>query len=85
MATRNAARPLPPLEAGVAYRATEFDRFDYFGGVTPGRASILRLCLRNGTTIDLPTTEEKLRHLLFLLVVAFPQDAVENVKKMGWN
>lgn len=83
MQSQTKPRPLPPLEAGVAYRAEEFRKFDYYGASLPGKVPILRLNLTNGTTIDLPSNEQAFRDLLYLLVCAFPDDAVEQLKKFG--
>ena len=48
---------LPPLEVGEAYRAQDFESFEYAGSGLTGSKAILRLHLANKTTIDLPTTE----------------------------
>ena len=77
-------KKLPPLEVGQAYEAADFVSFEYFGAVLTGRAPILRLHLKNGTTIDLPTTDDELRHLMYILCDAFPPAAVELFRQRGW-
>jgi hypothetical protein len=66
-------KPLPPLPAGTAYVAAEFEAFDYSGGALTGSRPILHLNLKNGTTIDLPTTDDELKRLRNVLNAAFPQ------------
>lgn len=78
------SRPLPPLEAGIAYRAQDFERFEYFGAALTGEAAILRLHLKNGTTLDLPTNGEELKRLMYVLIAAFGNDAIAFLKKSGW-
>ena len=68
---------LPPLEVGQEYVAADFERFEYFGAALTGSEAILRLHLRNGTTIDLPTTDDALKHLLVVLCDAFPPAAID--------
>ena len=65
-------KPLPILLAGTAYVAAEFEAFDYSGAVLAGSKPILHLNLKNGTTIDLPTTDEELKRLRNVLNAAFP-------------
>jgi hypothetical protein len=77
-------RSLPPLQVGKAYEATDFERFDYFGSKLTGSKAILRLHLKNATTIDLPTSDDELRHLLVILCEAFGPTAVEHLKMRGW-
>jgi hypothetical protein len=38
---------LPTLEVGQAYRAQEFERFEYAGSVLTGGKAVLRLHLSN--------------------------------------
>jgi hypothetical protein len=75
---------LPPLEVGKAYVAADFERFDYCGSMLTGSKAILRLHLKNGTTIDLPSSDEELKRLLFLLCEAFGSSAVAHLKARGW-
>lgn len=63
---------LPPLAIGQAYRATEFERFDFAGSALTGSGAILRLQMSNGTTIDLPTSDDELRRLRNILAQAYP-------------
>ncbi len=56
-------KKLPPLEVGQASVAADFDYFEYSGAALTGSTAILRLRLKNGTTIDPPATEEALKHL----------------------
>ena len=60
---------LPPLKVGTAYRATDFERFEYFGAALTGAEAILRLHLKNGTTIDLPTKDDEMKRLAQYSVV----------------
>ena len=46
--------------------------------------AIHRLHLKNGTTIDLPTSDDELKRLLIMLCEAFGPVAVEHLKKRGW-
>ena len=78
------AKNLPPLEVGQAYEATDFESFEYFGSKLTGSKAILRLHLSNGTTIDLPTTDDESRRLMYLLCDAFPPAAVELFRERGW-
>jgi hypothetical protein len=77
-------RNLPPLEARTPYQATDFESFEYFGAGLTGSKAILRLHLKNETTIDLPTTDDELRHLLVILCEAFGSDAIAHLKSRGW-
>ena len=70
-------KPLPPLEVGQAYVAADFETFEYVGSRLTGSTAILRLHLKNGTTIDLPATDAALKHLLVVLCDAFPPHAIE--------
>ena len=77
-------RTLPPLEVGQAYHAADFERFEYFGATLTGSTAILRLHLKNGTTIDLPASDDELRLLMHSLCAAFPEDAVKVFRDRGW-
>ena len=78
-------KPLPPLEVGTAYRAQELVSFQYLGApLTTDNTPILRLDLKNETTLDLPTTDDELKRLMRVLVVAFPQDVLEYLKQQPW-
>jgi hypothetical protein len=81
---RSSRKRLPPLEVGTAYEATDFESFEYFGLRLTGSKAILRLHLKNGTTIDLPATDDELKHLLVMLCDAFGPDALAHLKKRGW-
>jgi len=80
----NPRKPLPPLATNTNYQAADFERFEYFGGVLTGSKAILRLHLKNGTTIDLPSTDDELKRLLVMLCEAFPGAAVEHLKMRKW-
>ena len=77
-------RNLPPLEVGQAYTATDFESFEYLGSALTGSKAILRLHLTNGTTIDLPTSDDELKRLLIFLCEAFGPDAIDHLKMRGW-
>jgi hypothetical protein len=83
----NPLRPrknLPPLEVGTAYVAADFESFGYFGSILTESKAILRLHLKNGTTIDLPTSDDELKRLLVVLCEAFGPHAVAHLKSLGW-
>ena len=78
-------KPLPPLTIGTAYYASELVSFQYIGGpLTADNTPILRLDLKNETTLDLPTTSDELKRLMRALIAAFPQDALEFLKAQPW-
>ena len=77
-------RNLPPLEVGQAYRATDFERFEYSSAQLTGSKAILRLHLSNGTTIDLPASDDELRRLMEMLCDAFPVEATNLFRQRGW-
>ena len=81
---RNPKKPLPLLAVGTNYEASDFERFEYFGARLNGSKAILRLHLKNGTTIDLPSSDDQLKHLLVLLCEAFGPDAIAHLKGRGW-
>ena len=70
---------LPPLEVGTAYVAADFERFEYAGRQLTGSTAIPRRHLKNGTTIDLPATDEALKHLLVVLCNAFGVAAIDHL------
>ena len=75
---------LPLLEVGLAYVAADFERFEYFGSALTGSKAILRLHLKNGTTIDLPTSDDELKRLLAALIDAFGPEAIAQLKAHRW-
>jgi hypothetical protein len=77
-------RPLPPLEVGKAYVATDFESFEYCSASLTGSSAILRLHLKNGTTLDLPAPDDELQNLLVCLCDAYGQTAVEHLRERGW-
>lgn len=77
-------RPLPPLEVGTAYVATDFESFEYCHASLRGGETILRLHLKNGTTLDLPASDDQLRALLTMLCDAFGAHAVDHLKTRNW-
>jgi len=76
-------KPLPPLATQTNYMAADFDHFEYFGLALTGSKAILRVSLKNGTTIDLPTTDDDLQWLLRTLIEAFPAAAIARLKGRG--
>jgi hypothetical protein len=76
-------RNLPPLQADTAYLATDFEDFEYSGAPLTGSKAILRLHLKNRTTIDLPTDEAGLKNLLLVLCEAFPEEALSRLVERG--
>ena len=72
-------RNLPPLEVGQVYVAADFERFEYAGSALTGSTAILRLHLKNGTTIDLPATDAAVKHLLVMLCDAFGAAAIDHL------
>ena len=78
---QNPRRPLPPLQVETNYIAQDFEEFEYFGSkLTEGKA-ILRLHLKNQTTIDLPCNDDELQRLMLILCENFPQRAVSHVRE----
>lgn len=77
-------KPLPPLSIGTNYEASDFERFEYFGAKLTGSTAILRLHLKNGTTIDLPSSDDQLKRLLVSLCDAFGPDAIAHLKERKW-
>lgn len=75
---------LPPLEVGSAYEAADFQRFEYSSVARSGEGAILRLHLKNGTTIDLPATRDDMRYLALVLAEAFGEDVVAHLRLRGW-
>lgn len=77
---------LPLLEVGQAYVAAEFDHFEYVGSklMPSGQLAILRLHLRNGTTIDLPVRDAELLRLAHVMAGAFPQEIIDDFRSKGW-
>ena len=75
---------LPPLGVGTPYVAADFERFEYAGSALTGSKAILRLHLKNATTIDLPATDEQLKRLLEMLCDAFGPTAIEHLRFRGW-
>lgn len=61
---------LPPLEVGQAYRAQDFEYFEYDHLFQGAGKAILRLHLANKTTIDIPATDEQLKYLRNVLNAA---------------
>jgi hypothetical protein len=78
------ARNLPPLEIGKAYQAADFEKFEYSSAQLTGSKAILRLHLSNGTTIDLPASNDELQRLMAMLCDAFPQHALQLFRDRGW-
>ena len=74
------SKNLPPLEAHTPYKATEFRSFEYFGSKLTGSEAILRLHLKNATTIDLPTTDGELQRLAIVLTEAFAPFVIGHLK-----
>ena len=77
-------RNLPPLEVGKAYVATDFESFEYWYGKLTGSKAILRLHLKNETTIDLPAKDENLKYLGATLAAAFPEYVLQYFFANGW-
>ena len=81
---QRAKKNLPPLEVGQLYQATDFEYFEYVHERLPGTGAILRLHLKNGTSIDLPTTDNELKRLLAVLIGAFGEQAKKVMRDIGW-
>lgn len=82
-------RNLPPLQADTSYRVADFQYFEYSHAsirqpLTGEDTSILRLHLKNRTILDLPLSDEQLRHMQRTLIAAFPADALAYIKTMPW-
>jgi hypothetical protein len=81
---RNPRKPLPPLATETNYVAADFEYFEYFGALLTGSKAILRLHLKNGTTIDLPSSDDALKVLMVNLIEAFGPHAIEQLKMRKW-
>jgi hypothetical protein len=81
---KSSKKILPPLLAGTAYEAADFERFDYCGSILTGSKAILRLHLKNGTIIDLPASDDELKRLAIMLSEAFGPHVIAHLKKRGW-
>jgi hypothetical protein len=82
---QNPTKPLPPLATETNYVAADFESFEYFGSTLRGGSkAILRLHLKNGTTIDLPSSDDALKFLLVNLIEAFGSHAIERLKALKW-
>ena len=81
---RRAQKNLPPLQVGMAYEAADFERFEYCGAMLTGSTAILRLHLKNGTTIDLPANDDELKRLALVLCEAFGPHVIEHIKSRKW-
>ena len=81
-----AKKNLPPLEVGKAYIAAEFDHFEYVSSklVPSGQSAILRLHMRNGTTIDFPVRDSELRRFALVMASAFPKEIIDYFSSKGW-
>jgi hypothetical protein len=78
-------KPLPLLLTGTAYYASELVSIQYFGSVSGvDNTPILRLDLKNETTLDLPATDNELKILMKKLISAYPVEAQEFLKKQPW-
>jgi hypothetical protein len=76
----NERKPLLPLATETNYLAAEFEYLEYFGSQLTGSEAILRLNLKNGTTIDVPCSDNQLQHLMISLCESFPERAVSYVR-----
>jgi hypothetical protein len=77
-------RNLPPLEAGTPYLAVDFVSFEYRGEALTGSEAILRLHLKNATTIDIPTSDDEMKRLARVLTDAFGPVVIEHLKTRRW-
>lgn len=87
MGLRKPRRVLPPLEVGAVYQVEEFERFELGRLGVAGsdeRTATLHLHLKNGTILDLPTTEAALQRLALVLAQAYGQVVIENFRAAGW-
>lgn len=82
---QNPRKPLPPLATETNYEAADFEYFEYFGkALRGGSKAILRLNLKNGTTIDLPSSDDELKRLMVNLIEAFGPDAIARLRELKW-
>ena len=72
------------LEAGLAYRAGDFESFEYSSKRLNGQETILRLHMKNGTILDLPATDDSLKYLAANLAAAFPEHVLQYFFANGW-
>lgn len=76
-------RNLPPLEVDTAYRIQGFESFDYDHLFQSEGKAILRLRLKNRTTLELPATDDQLKLLAVLLAEAFGPHVIAHLKTNG--
>lgn len=79
-------KTLPPLEAGKVYRVADFEYLSFaarslWRQETGEDAAILRLLLKNSTTLEIPLSDEALKDHLRLLCEAFPSEAIAYVRE----
>jgi hypothetical protein len=72
-------RYLPPLEPCVGYTAGGLQKVEYVGGSRPEEGRALRLHLKGGTTIDVPSGRDEMRRLALTLCDAFSDDVVAHL------
>jgi len=82
-------RNLPPLQVGTTYRVSDFELLEFSAGslwktVTGEDTAILRLHLANATILEMPISDDALRHHMRLLVSAYPTEAIEFLKTQPW-
>ncbi len=80
-------RHLPPLSTDTAYQANDFEWIEYSPRSRLGKdaqKSIFRLQLTNGTTIDLPITEEEAKRFVLQMVDTYGNDVIAHLKSRRW-
>jgi hypothetical protein len=76
---------LPPLEVGTPYLVADYESVEFWAPRLTGQSTaILRVHLKNGTTLDLPTSETDLQHLMAMLIEAYGTKAIEHLKSRRW-
>ena len=76
-------RNLPPLEVGTAYRVPDFESFDYDHIFQGANKAILRIRLKNRTTLEIPATDDQLKILAAVLAEAFGPHVIAHLKANG--
>lgn len=77
----------PPLQAGDTYRTSEFDYFEFTPQAIQNKVSgedfaILRIILKDSTTLEVPANMAVLHSLLKNLMAAYPHVGIEMAKSL---
>ncbi|MGB1215047.1 MAG: hypothetical protein ACPG4X_16895 [Pikeienuella sp.] len=79
-------RNLPPLEVGTVYRAQDFVSLEFSAqslhrSLTGEDTAILRLRMENETKLEIPISDDDLKHHMKMLIEAYPSTALEYISE----